>query len=80
MRELNGIQYLRALAALSVLGFHLSEQFGGSFKLRAAGVVVTIADYPSLVHCFVYLQTVLPEANAAMAAAAKAVRAALDAA
>ncbi|MBN9076585.1 MAG: hypothetical protein BGN87_14115 [Rhizobiales bacterium 65-79] len=38
MRELNGIQYLRALAALSVLGFHLSEQFGGSFKLGAAGV------------------------------------------
>jgi exopolysaccharide production protein ExoZ len=38
MRELNGIQYLRALAALSVLGFHVSEQFGGPFKLGAAGV------------------------------------------
>ena len=49
-------------------------------KLRAAGVAVTIADYPDLVHCFIYLQTVLPQANAAMTAAAKAVRAALDAA
>jgi exopolysaccharide production protein ExoZ len=38
MRELNGIQYLRALAALSVVGFHASEQFGGSFRLGAAGV------------------------------------------
>lgn len=40
MRELNGIQYLRALAALSVLAFHISEQFGGPFKLGAAGVDV----------------------------------------
>jgi acetyl esterase len=49
-------------------------------KLRAAGVAVQLADYPALVHCFIYLQTVLPEASAAMAAAAHAVRAALDAA
>ncbi|MBN9589194.1 MAG: hypothetical protein BGN85_07155 [Alphaproteobacteria bacterium 64-11] len=49
-------------------------------KLRAAGVAVTVADYPGLVHCFIYLQTVLPEAHAAMTAAACAVRAALDAA
>jgi acetyl esterase len=49
-------------------------------KLRAAGVAVTVADYPGLVHCFIYLQTVLPEANAAMTLAAKAVRKALDAA
>ena len=49
-------------------------------KLRAAGVPVEIADYPDLVHCFIYLQTVLPEASTAMGAAAKAVRAALDAA
>jgi acetyl esterase len=49
-------------------------------RLRAAGVMVEVADYPGLVHCFIYLQTVLPEASAAMAAAAKAVRAALDAA
>jgi len=49
-------------------------------KLRAAGVKVTIADYPDLVHAFVYLQTVLPQAHDAMAKAAKAVKAALDAA
>ena len=49
-------------------------------KLRAAGVKVTIADYPDMVHCFVYLQTVLPQAHDAMAKAAKAVKAALDAA
>ena len=49
-------------------------------KLRAAGVKVTIADYPDLVHGFIYLQTVLPQAHDAMAKAAKAVKAALDAA
>jgi acetyl esterase len=49
-------------------------------KLRAAGVAVEVADYPGLVHCFIYLQTVLPEASAAMTSAARAVRAALDAA
>jgi acetyl esterase len=47
-------------------------------KLRAAGVKVTIADYPDLVHGFIYLQTVLPQAHDAMAKAAKAVKAALD--
>ncbi|HEU0162741.1 MAG TPA: alpha/beta hydrolase [Rhizomicrobium sp.] len=49
-------------------------------KLRAAGVAVTLADYPDLVHGFIYLQTVLPQAHEAVAEAAKAVRAALDAA
>jgi acetyl esterase len=49
-------------------------------QLRAAGVPVEVADYPNLVHCFIYLQTILPEARTAMTAAAKAVRAALDAA
>lgn len=49
-------------------------------KLKAAGVKVTIADYPNLVHCFIYLQTVLPQAHEAVARAARAVRAALDAA
>jgi acetyl esterase len=49
-------------------------------KLRAAGVKVTIADYADMVHCFIYLQTVLPQAHDAVAQAAKAVRAALDAA
>jgi acetyl esterase len=47
-------------------------------KLKAAGVKVTIADYPDLVHAFVYLQTVLPQAHEAVAKAAKAVKAALD--
>src|SRR5476651_532732 len=49
-------------------------------KLRAAGVKVTIADYADMVHCFIYLQTVLPQAHDAMAKAAKDVKAALDAA
>jgi acetyl esterase len=49
-------------------------------KLRAAGVPTAIADYSGMVHCFIYLQTVLPQAHDAVAAAAKAVRAALDAA
>jgi acetyl esterase/lipase len=49
-------------------------------KLRAAGVKVTIADYAEMVHCFIYLQTVLPQAHEAVSQAAKAVRAALDAA
>jgi hypothetical protein len=33
-----------------------------------------------MVHCFIYLQTILPQAHDAVADAAKAVRAALDAA
>jgi acetyl esterase len=49
-------------------------------KLRAAGVKVTIADYADMVHCFIYLQTVLPQAHDAVARAAQAVRKALDAA
>jgi acetyl esterase len=46
-------------------------------KLRQAGVKVTVADYDDMVHCFIYLQTVLPQAHKAVAAAAKAVRDAL---
>jgi len=49
-------------------------------KLRAAGVKVTIADYADMVHCFIYLQTILPQAHDAVARAAKAVREALEAA
>jgi acetyl esterase len=49
-------------------------------KLRAAGVKVTIADYADMVHCFIYLQTVLPQAHDAVAKAAKAVKEALNAA
>ena len=36
-------------------------------KLQAAGVKVTIADYADMVHCFIYLQTVLPQAHEAVA-------------
>jgi acetyl esterase len=46
-------------------------------KLRAAGVKVTIADYGDMIHCFVYLQSVLPQARDALAGAAKAVAAML---
>ena len=42
-------------------------------KLRQAGVAATVADYGDMVHCFVYLQTVLPQAHEAIADAAKAV-------
>jgi acetyl esterase len=49
-------------------------------KLRAAGVKVVVADYPDMVHGFIYLQTVLPQARDAVAEAAKAVKKALDAA
>jgi acetyl esterase len=47
-------------------------------KLRAAGVKVTIADYADMVHGFIYLQTVLPQAHEAVREAAKAVKTALD--
>ena len=43
-------------------------------KLRQAGVPVTVGDYADMVHCFIYLQTVLPQAHEAVTAAAKAVR------
>ncbi len=46
-------------------------------RLKAAGVAVTVADYDEMVHCFIYLQTVLPQAHAAMADAAQAVAKAL---
>jgi acetyl esterase len=47
-------------------------------KLKAAGVKVTVADYSDMVHCFIYLQSVLPQAHDAMAKAAEAVAQALD--
>jgi exopolysaccharide production protein ExoZ len=40
MRVFTSIQYLRGLAAAAVLLFHLSERFGGEFKVGAAGVDV----------------------------------------
>ena len=46
-------------------------------KLKAAGVNVTLVDYPGLVHDFIYMQTVLPQAPEAMKAAAAALKGAL---
>ena len=42
-------------------------------RLRAAGVPVTVADHSDMVHCFIYLQSVLPQAHEALATAAKAI-------
>jgi acetyl esterase len=47
-------------------------------KLRAAGVPVTIMDYPDMVHDFIYLQAVLPQAAEALNSAAKALKTALS--
>ena len=46
-------------------------------KLRDAGVSVTVMDYPDMVHVFIYLDAVLPQAREALRAAAEAVRDAL---
>lgn len=46
-------------------------------KLREAGVPVTVMDYPDLVHDFIYLDAVLPQAREALRAAALAVKDAL---
>jgi acetyl esterase len=46
-------------------------------KLRAGGVSVTLADYPDLIHDFIYLQAVLPQAGEAVRTAAAALRGAL---
>jgi len=48
-------------------------------KLRAAGVPVTIADYPGMVHVFIYLQSFLPQARQALNDAAHALKAAFKA-
>jgi acetyl esterase len=46
-------------------------------KLRDAGVAVEVKDYSDMVHCFIYMQAVLPQAHEAVVAAAKAVAAGL---
>ncbi len=43
-------------------------------KLRAAGVKVELIDYTEMVHCFIYLQAIVPQAHEAVAEAAKAVQ------
>ena len=47
-----------------------------SEKLRKGGVAVTVADYPDMVHDFIYLQAVLPQAATALNGAAQALKAA----
>ena len=47
-------------------------------KLRAAGVAVTVADYPDMVHDFIYMDAILPQAREALVAAANALKAAFD--
>jgi len=48
-------------------------------KLRAAKVDVTVSDHLDMVHDFIYLQAVLPQAAEALKAAAQAVKTALNA-
>jgi acetyl esterase len=59
-------------------GFDPLHDEGESYakKLRAAGVPVTVADYSDMVHCFIYLQTILPQAREAVSGAAKALKSA----
>lgn len=47
-------------------------------KLRDAGVAVTLADYPDMVHDFIYMQAVLPQAQRALHGAAAALKNALS--
>lgn len=49
------------------------EGFAYAEKLKAAGVPVTIDDNDGMVHCFIYLQSVLPQAHQAVIRAAHAV-------
>ncbi|MGH6828789.1 MAG: alpha/beta hydrolase [Rhizomicrobium sp.] len=53
--------------------FH-DEGLAYAGRLKQAGVRVTVADHSDMVHCFIYLQTILPQAREAVAAAARAVR------
>jgi acetyl esterase len=46
-------------------------------RLKEAGVQVFVDDYSDMVHCFIYMQTILPQAHEAVKKAARAVRAAL---
>lgn len=48
-------------------------------KLRAAGVAVAVADYPGMMHDFLFLLGVLPQARTALQAAAAAMRTLLTA-
>ncbi|MGD0189235.1 MAG: alpha/beta hydrolase [Rhizomicrobium sp.] len=66
-------------AYLMVAGYDPLHDEGVAYagKLKSAGVSVTVADYPDLVHDFIYMQAVLPQAGEALRAAAAALRTAL---
>jgi acetyl esterase/lipase len=68
-------------AYVMVAGFDPLHDEGVAYaeKLRGAGVAVTLDDYPDLVHDFILMQTVLPQAQEALAVAAKALCVALKA-
>ncbi|MGD0865032.1 MAG: alpha/beta hydrolase [Rhizomicrobium sp.] len=66
-------------AYIMVAGFDPLHDEGVEYaeKLKAAGVSVSVAEYPDLVHDFIYLQAVLPQAPLAVKGAAAALRGAL---
>jgi acetyl esterase len=66
-------------AYVMVAGFDPLHDEGEAYahKLQAAGVSVTLDDYPDLVHDFIYLQAVLPQAGQALRKAAVALKNAL---
>jgi acetyl esterase len=66
-------------AYVMVAGFDPLHDEGVAYaeRLREAGVAVTLADYPDMVHDFIYMQAVLPQAPEALAAAAAALKGAL---
>ncbi|HEY5048700.1 MAG TPA: alpha/beta hydrolase [Rhizomicrobium sp.] len=74
-RDLSGLPP----AYLMLAGFDPLYDEGSAYagKLRDASVAVTVADYPDLVHDFIYLQAVLPQAGEALRAASAALHGAL---
>lgn len=68
-------------AFVMVAGFDPLHDEGIAYaeKLRGAGIAVTIEDYPDLVHDFIYLVGVLPQASEALGKAASALKTALNA-
>lgn len=68
-------------AYVVVAGFDPLHDEGVAYaeKLRDAGVRVTLDDYPDMVHDFIYMQNVLPQAPDALKTAAAALAAAFSA-
>jgi acetyl esterase len=66
-------------AFVMVAGFDPLHDEGIAYaeKLREAGVAVAVAEYPHMVHDFIYLVGVLPQASEALGAAANALKDAL---